>query len=270
MKVTFQYAWMLFSYMLKQVPSEKWLLRKQKGVPTYFLPLLTSLWVLCVAFLVMNVFQSLLVSKLTLKKSSPYIDTPEDLVDKKNIQCLAPREIQIKHVFKKSENAKFRAAWNYISHNMPRSEAFQDRTLRYVESGKYCIIHGHLIFKSRLKEFFKKYGTCNFHLSEKYFYPFSLPIILHKQDTDDFYETFNLGITRLVEADIAGKWFKSDLAISNLCTSYSDTTPKPLGLQHLYGVLVVWLVGMLFGAAIFLVEILTKRATYFKVFPYKR
>lgn len=84
------------------VPRNKILLRKNKHLSSILLQILIMMWVFCIAFLVMNVFQSLLVTKLTLKKSKPVADTLSDLVFSKDCICLAPREMQIDHVIKVS------------------------------------------------------------------------------------------------------------------------------------------------------------------------
>ncbi|GFT59587.1 lig_chan-Glu_bd domain-containing protein [Nephila pilipes] len=97
-----RYSWNLLSYMMKQVPKDKLMLRNNKHFISVFLPILNMLWVFCIAFLVMNTFQSLLVSKLTLKKTTPIVDTLADLVRSRGVTCLAPREIQIDPVLKAS------------------------------------------------------------------------------------------------------------------------------------------------------------------------
>ncbi|GFW32488.1 lig_chan-Glu_bd domain-containing protein [Trichonephila clavipes] len=95
-----RYCWNYLSYMLKQVPKDRLMLRSHKHFISIYLPLLNILWVFCIAFLVMNTFQSLLVSKLTLRKTTPVVDTLADLVGSRGVTCLAPREIQIDHVLK--------------------------------------------------------------------------------------------------------------------------------------------------------------------------
>ncbi|GIX90753.1 uncharacterized protein CEXT_67021 [Caerostris extrusa] len=65
--------------MLKQNPMEKYFLRKNKMPLSIFLPLLAMLWIVGIG-LVMNAFQSLLVSKLTIQKSEPYVDTLADML----------------------------------------------------------------------------------------------------------------------------------------------------------------------------------------------
>ncbi|GFW32489.1 lig_chan-Glu_bd domain-containing protein [Trichonephila clavipes] len=61
-------------------------------------------------------------------------------------------------------------------------------------------------------------------------------------------------VTRLVDADITGKWFEAALEVSNLCTSYSDNTLQPLGIQHIYGVLVLWAAGLTMSFIVLLFE----------------
>ncbi|GFR24069.1 lig_chan-Glu_bd domain-containing protein [Trichonephila clavata] len=236
------------------VPKDRLMLRNHKHFLSVFLPLLNVLWVFCIAFLVMNTFQSLLVSKLTLKKTTPVVDTLADLVNTRGVTCLAPREIQIDHVLKNSDLETNRLAWKKVNHDLPQTRVFQADILQDVEKGKYCIIHGHLIIKDRLSTFFTKTGTCNMHLSQKYFYPFSLLMAIHKKMPRSFYDTFNMGVTRLVDADITGKWFEAALKVSNLCTSYSDNTLQPLGLQHIYGVLVLWAAGLIMSFVVLLFE----------------
>ncbi|GBM02492.1 hypothetical protein AVEN_76531-1 [Araneus ventricosus] len=247
-----QYFWNLLSYMMSQVAKENFLLRENRRVVSIFLPVLNMLWVFCIAFLVMNTFQSLLVSKLTLMKSSPIVDTVEDLAKSHGVICIAPREIQIEHVLKESNLAINRLAWTKIDHATAQVKAFQ--SIPRVEKGGLCIIHGHLIIKDRLSTYFKKKGTCNLHLSKNYFYPFSLMMAIHKKMPPVFAETFNRGVTRLVDADITGKWFEAALEVSNLCTSYSDNTLKPLGLEHIFGVLVLWAAGLSVSLVVLLFE----------------
>ncbi|GFS43410.1 lig_chan-Glu_bd domain-containing protein [Trichonephila inaurata madagascariensis] len=249
-----RYCWNYLSYMLKQVPKDRLMLRNHRHFVSIYLPLLNILWVFCIAFLVMNTFQSLLVSKLTLKKTTPVVDTLADLVDSRGVTCLAPREIQIDHVLKNSDLETNRLAWKKVNHDLPQTRVFQPDILKDVEKGTYCIIHGHLIIKDRLSTFFTKTGTCNMHLSQKYFYPFSLMMAIHKKMPRSFYDTFNMGVTRLVDADITGKWFEAALKVSNLCTSYSDNALQPLGIQHIYGVLVLWAAGLTMSFIVLLFE----------------
>ncbi|GIY84177.1 lig_chan-Glu_bd domain-containing protein [Caerostris extrusa] len=76
-----------------------------------------------------------------------------------------------------------------------------------------------------------------------------------QKDASVFYETFNIGITRLVDADITGKWFEAALEVSNLCTSYTDNTLKALNLHHIYGVLVLWAAGLTIALIVLIFEI---------------
>ncbi|CAL1284859.1 unnamed protein product [Larinioides sclopetarius] len=240
------------------IPKENFILKKREQALSIFLPVLNMLWVFCIAFLVMNTFQSLLVSKLTLMKSSPVVDTIEDLAKSRGVICIAPREIQIEHILKESDLAINRLAWTKVDHETPQKQAFQ--RISRVETGELCIIHGHLIIKDRLSTYFKKKGTCNLHLSHKYFYPFSLMMAIHKRLPPAFAEIFNRGVTRLVDSDITGKWFEAALEVSSLCTSYSDNTLKPLGLEHILGVLVLWAAGLALSSVVLLFEIrLSKR-----------
>ncbi|GIY84176.1 lig_chan-Glu_bd domain-containing protein [Caerostris extrusa] len=117
-----QYSWNLLSYMMKQVPKKNFLLRNHKHVLSIFLPLLNMLWVFCVAFLIMNTFQSLLVSKLALKKVVPIVDTVADLARSHGVICIAPREIQIDHVLKYSDLEINRKAWTKIDNEMSTTE----------------------------------------------------------------------------------------------------------------------------------------------------
>ncbi|GFW32510.1 hypothetical protein TNCV_676681 [Trichonephila clavipes] len=67
------------------------------------------MWVVGIS-LVMNAFQSLLVTKLTLRKSQPYIDTMEDLLKTDKTIGIAPVEINFEEALEarkiKSYNQK--------------------------------------------------------------------------------------------------------------------------------------------------------------------
>lgn len=65
---------------------------------------------------------------------------------------------------------------------------------------------------------------------------------------------FHYRVTRLVGADITGKWFKPIYEDGHSCTSYSDKSLKPLNLNNIYGVLAIWAAGMLTATIIFIVE----------------
>ncbi|KAG8182091.1 hypothetical protein JTE90_020451 [Oedothorax gibbosus] len=356
------YCWNLFSCMLKQSPRNNYLLNKKKRSSSIALRILVMIWVFGVAFLVMNVFQSLLVTKMTLRKSRPLVDTLSDLGSCKDCVCLSPREVQLAVVIKpaflyafhveicvrvalsdmscadeegcftftweienvdillryeegrlsspawktetkegkavewqvlayhfggsiyfrlnclnetwnpdrcelsaisscgkKSPMASTRKVWAKINNRLSHDSIFRDDIMLAVESGKFCVIHGHLILEDWLSEFFARKGSCNTHLSTNYFYPFPLLMAVHRRLSPLFFETLNLGITRLVAADITGKWFKSSLKISNLCTSYTDSTLKPVGMNHIHGVLLLWAVGIFIAAIVLMLEILLSK-----------
>ncbi|GFS43422.1 uncharacterized protein TNIN_317321 [Trichonephila inaurata madagascariensis] len=254
-----RYCWNFLSNMLKQNPSEKYLLRKNKERLSVFLPVLATLWIVGIS-LVMNAFQSLLVSKLTVRKSQPYVDTMADLLKTDKTIGIAPVEIKFEEALENSGIPLYEAVLKKVRKNLiPQDVVFSDETMKKVEKGKFCIFHGHLILKNKLSGFFKKYAFCNMHLSDHYFYPFSLPIAMHRKISRSLYDDFNYGVTRLVDADLTGKTFKSDLEGSKLCTGYSDTTLRPLGINNIYGVLIMWTAGLLAAIFVFACEIISKR-----------
>ncbi|KAG8182092.1 hypothetical protein JTE90_020452 [Oedothorax gibbosus] len=255
------YCWNLFSFMLKQNPTNILILKNKKRLSSIVLRVLVMTWAFCIAFLVMNVFQSLLVSKMTLLKSRPLVDTLTDLVACKDCVCMAPREIQLDFLIKRSPLETVRRSWNKIDTSLSHHDLFKNKYMLDVEKGKFCLIHGHLIIEDRLGVFFQKKGSCNLHLSKSYFYPFSLLMAVNRNMSPVFFETFNLGITRLVDADITGRWFKSSLEVSTLCTSYTDNTIKPLGMKNLYGVLLLWAAGTFIAAIVLILEIFLSKFT---------
>ncbi|KFM80297.1 hypothetical protein X975_23516, partial [Stegodyphus mimosarum] len=183
-----------------------------------------------------------------------------DFVKRKNTVGIAPVEIMLQDILANSSIPVYEKAWKKIGPNLlPAKDVFQPQVLLDVEAGKYCIFHGHLILKNVLRGFFQKRTTCNFHLSEKYFYPFSLPIIMSNKLPRSFHEEFNTRFTRLVDADISGKWLKADQQIASLCTSYSENDLSALGLQHIYGVLLLWAAGLFISFIALICEIMHKR-----------
>ncbi|GFS43419.1 uncharacterized protein TNIN_317311 [Trichonephila inaurata madagascariensis] len=202
------------------------------------------MWVVGIS-LVMNAFQSLLVTKLTLRKSQPYIDTMEDLLKTDKTIGIAPVEINFEEALENSSIPLYEAVLEKVKRNfLPQDVVFSDDTMKKVQKGKYCIFHGHLILKNKLSEYFKEFSSCNLHLSDHYFYPFSLTIAMHRKIPQSLYDDFNYGVTRLVDADITGKTFKADLVGSKLCTGYSDTSLRPLGMNNIYGILIMWTAGL--------------------------
>ncbi|GFT47792.1 lig_chan-Glu_bd domain-containing protein [Nephila pilipes] len=254
-----EYSWNFLSHLLKQSPTEKYFLRKNREYLSIFLPLLAILWIAGIG-LVMTAFQSLLVTKLTLSKSQPYVDTMADLLKTEKTAGIVPVEIKFEEILENSGIPVYEAVFEKIRKNfLPQSVVFSDETMKKVQNGKFCIFHGHLILKNKLSDFFKKYSFCQMHLSDNYFFPFSLPIAIHRKFPRALYENFNYGVTRLVDADITGKTFKNDLEGSKLCTSYSDTTLRPLGIKNIYGVLIMWTAGLVSATLAFVCEILSNR-----------
>ncbi|XP_054717250.1 uncharacterized protein LOC129226644 [Uloborus diversus] len=243
--------------MLRQTAGQKYLFQWRKIKFSVFLTTLVMLWTFGIGMLTMNTFQSLLVTKLTLRKSKPLVDSIEDISKREDIQPIVPREIQIDHVLQNSGIPAYEKAWERINNKfVPMEQVFAFQNLLIVQKGKTCIIHGHLIIKDRLSTFFKKTGSCNMHLSSNYFYPFSLPFALKRNLPQLFLHKFNLGITRLVDADISGKWFKAALKEATLCTSYTANHVKPLGLGNLHGVLLLWGFGLVLASTSLLVEVI--------------
>ncbi|KAG8182089.1 hypothetical protein JTE90_020449 [Oedothorax gibbosus] len=256
-----EYFWVFLSYMLQQSPSEKYLLRNSKTKSSYLIQLMVVLWVIGVAFLVMNTFRSLLVSKLTLRKTAPYIDKLEDLLDTDETKGIAPVEIYIEDALENSGIDLYDMVWLKIKHNLwPGEEVFKDETIEDVQNGKFCIFHGHLILENRLSEFYSQNSYCNLHLSKNYFFPFPLVMALQKKLPLSFREDFNFRVTRSVDADIPGKYLKSALEISKLCTSYADNSLEPLGLKNIYGVLILWFAGIICAALVLFCERIYKHS----------
>ncbi|KAG8182088.1 hypothetical protein JTE90_020448 [Oedothorax gibbosus] len=254
-----EYLWNLVSYMLRQDPSHKLLLRKSKRKMSLLIQLMVTLWMFGVGLLVMSSFQSLLVSKMTVYKSTPIIDTLEDLLYTDATVGVAPFEIQLEDVLENSGVAVYEKAWLKIKPNlMPWNKVLTDETIKDTERGKYCIIHGYFILRNRLSRFLKEKSYCNLHLSKKNFFPFPLLVAVQKTLPRSFFEAFNLGITRSVDSDMPGKYFKPGLEDSNMCTSYTDKTLKPQGLENLYGVLLLWAAGLACGVIALLYELTYK------------
>ncbi|XP_035226866.1 glutamate [NMDA] receptor subunit 1-like [Stegodyphus dumicola] len=252
-----QYIWLFLSYTLRQSSKESLLLRERSSRLSIYLSVLAKLWAIGIGFVIMNTFQSLLVSKLTLRKSMPLVDTMADLVRRKTVLGVAPSNIQLSHILEHSGVEAYEKAWENIKHNLrPPEIALSTESLLEVESGKICLFHGHLIIKHLLKDFYREKTKCDFHLSDKYFFPFSLPMILSKKFSYSFYERFNAGITRLVDADIAGRTFKYDLREATLCTNYFENELKPLGLENIYGVLLLWGAGLLTATVVLTCEVI--------------
>ncbi|GFR24073.1 lig_chan-Glu_bd domain-containing protein [Trichonephila clavata] len=89
-----QYSWHFLSYALRQNPTEKYLLRSNKTRLQAFLPLIATLWILGIG-LIMSSFQSLLVSKLTIRESQPFVDSMDEFVNTDSTIGIAPVEIQL-------------------------------------------------------------------------------------------------------------------------------------------------------------------------------
>ncbi|KAF8774510.1 hypothetical protein HNY73_017052 [Argiope bruennichi] len=240
-------------------PTEKYLLRANKTRLSIFLPLLTVIWILGIG-LIMTTFQSLLVSKLTVRKARAFVDTMADFVRTDSTVGTAPTEIQLGDVLENSRIPVYEAAWEKIKGNlMPGRIVFASKTMERVQTGELCVFHGYVVLRNRLSDYYKKRGVCQFQLSEEHFFPFSLQMAMQKKTTHPIYENFNLAVTRLVDADLPGRSLKAALEVSNLCTSFSETKLKSLGLENIYGVLLMWAGGLLFGFVILIVEIMIKR-----------
>ncbi|GFR01037.1 uncharacterized protein TNCT_148171 [Trichonephila clavata] len=142
----------------------------------------------------MNVFQSLLVSKLTIIKTKPVIDSMQDLVAKENVKGLVPIELEIQEVLKDSGIPLYEEAWEKLKLTTSTfDEVLSETSYREVMEGKACIVHGQLILKSVLQEYFQTNGRCDFHLSENYFFPFPLLMGLRKTLPKEFQRKFNSG-----------------------------------------------------------------------------
>ncbi|KAG8182090.1 hypothetical protein JTE90_020450 [Oedothorax gibbosus] len=262
-----EYFWNLLSYMLRQNPSNKFLLLKSKRKMSLLIQLMVTLWMFGVGILVMTAFQSLLVSKMTVYKSTPIIDTLEDLLYTDATVGIAPFEIQLEDVLENSGVDVYEKAWLKIKPNlMSWGKVLADETIEDTEEGKYCILHGHLILENRLSGFYKEKAHCKLHLSKNYFFPFPLILAMQRTLPQSLFEVFNLGITRSVDSDIPGKYFKPALQDSTMCTSYSDKTLKPQGLENFYGVLLLWAAGLLCGLVTLFYEITYKNLCRDSVF----
>lgn len=194
----FEYFWVYFAYMLQQAPNPKWVLRDQKRrfckILQVLMPLLVTLWVLGVSFLIMTVFQTLLVSKLTIVRFKPVVDSMEQLLDLKHVVGRAPREIALEEVLKGSGIPVYEKTWIKLEpelvgiDDMFTVEAFED-----LEDGKICFIHGKLILRSVIADYFREHGRCSYHVSENEFFPFPLLMALQKSLPDEFKRKFNYG-----------------------------------------------------------------------------
>ncbi|GIY46380.1 uncharacterized protein CEXT_328201 [Caerostris extrusa] len=235
-------------------PNEKWMLRTEKSCLSFLLLTLITVWIIGVSFLVMTVFQSLLVSKLTIIKTQPVVDSMQDLVSKTKVKGLAPVEVEM-HESSQSIPL-YEEAWRKLEKTLSTSdEVLSEVSFKEVEKGITCIVHGHLILRSVLEEYFRENGRCDFHLSENYFFPFPLLMGLRKTLPRRFYRKFNNGLARLVASDITGKWFKPIFKGAKLCTSYSENMLKPLELKNIFGVLVIWGAGTSLSVCCFVFEI---------------
>ncbi|GIX90756.1 uncharacterized protein CEXT_67031 [Caerostris extrusa] len=181
----------------------------------------------------MSTFQSLLVSKLTIRKAHAFVDTMTEFVETKSTVGIAPMEIQLGDVLENSGIPLYEAAWKKIKNNlMPGRSVFATKTIE------------------------KEHASCQLHLSERHFYPLSLHIPLKKDLPESFLDAFNLGITRMVDADISGRSLKASVEVANLCISHTETQLKSLGLNNIYGVLLMWAGGVLLGGMVLAFEII--------------
>ncbi|GFR33277.1 NADH dehydrogenase 1 alpha subcomplex subunit 8 [Trichonephila clavata] len=162
----------------------------------------------------MNVFQSLLVSKLTIIKTKPVIDSMQDLVAKENVKGLVPIELEIQEVLKDSGIPLYEEAWEKLKLTTSTfDEVLSETSYREVMEGKACIVHGQLILKSVLQEYFQTNGRCDFHLSENYFFPFPLLMGLRKTLPKEFQRKFNSG-KKIVNIDLFVLFYGSVLRFS--------------------------------------------------------
>ncbi|KAF8774509.1 Glutamate receptor ionotropic like protein [Argiope bruennichi] len=257
--ISYKYFWKYLADMFRQNPTEKYLLRESDSSLSMMLPILATLWIICIG-LVMNAFQSLLVSKLTVKKSQPYVDSMADILKTDKTIPIVPIEIGIQDALENSGIDLYEEVWKKVEKNMwPGKDVFLDKTIIAVQDGKYCIIHGKLILRNILGEFFKKHSFCQLHISEHFFFPFPLLLAMNREIPEYIFDHFNLGLTRLLGADIAGRTFKAAAEVSNYCTSYSDSELKPLGTKNIYGVLLMWAAGLSVSILALLCEIMNKR-----------
>ncbi|GBM02511.1 hypothetical protein AVEN_76543-1 [Araneus ventricosus] len=258
-RMSYKYFWRYLADMFRQNPDEKYLLRGSNAHISILLPLLATLWIICIG-LVMNAFQSLLVSKLTVKKSQPYVDTMADILKTDKTIPIVPVEIGIQDVLEGSGIRIYEEVWNKVKKNIwPGKYVFLDKTITAVQDGKYCIMHGHLILRNRLKDYFKKHSFCRLHISEHFFFPFPLLLAMNRRNPEIIFDRFNLGLTRLLGADISGRTFKAAAEVSNFCTSYSESQLKSLGIRNIYGVLLMWAAGLSISTLVLLCEIINKK-----------
>ncbi|GFW32495.1 lig_chan-Glu_bd domain-containing protein [Trichonephila clavipes] len=110
-----QYSWHFLSYALRQNPTEKYLLRSNKTRLQAFLPLIATLWILGIG-LIMSSFQSLLVSKLTIRESQPFVDSMDEFVNTDSTIGIAPVEIQLGDVL---ENYHTHLEEEYANYRKP-------------------------------------------------------------------------------------------------------------------------------------------------------
>ncbi|GBN45624.1 hypothetical protein AVEN_148932-1 [Araneus ventricosus] len=189
-----QYLWVYVAYMLRQNPHDKWMLREDKSLLSFLVVLLITVWVIGVSFLVMTVFQSLLVSKLTIIKSLPIVDSLEDFVSKTKVKGAVPVEIELQEVLKDSGIPLYEKAWEKMEETLFTSDqVFSDDSFQKVEMGEICIPHGQVFLKGVLNDYFKLHGRCDFHLSNNYFFPFPLLMGLRKSLPKKFQRKFDSG-----------------------------------------------------------------------------
>ncbi|GIY87093.1 uncharacterized protein CDAR_255951 [Caerostris darwini] len=205
----------------------------------------------------MSTFQSLLVSKLTIRKAHAFVDTMTEFVETKSTVGIAPVEIQLGRCTENSGIPLYEAAWKKIKNNlMPGRTVFATKTIEKVQTGKFCIFHGYIVLRNRLNDYYREHAFCQLHLSDRHFYPLSLHIPLKKDLPESFLDAFNLGITRMVDADISGRSLKASVEVANLCISHTETQLKSLGLNNIYGVLLMWAGGVLLGGMVLAIEII--------------
>ena len=97
-------------------------------------------------------------------------------------------------IFQGSGIPIYEAVWEKMEPDLVTGDTlFSEESLKNVQKGKICLVHGHLILRAVLDDYFKKHARCNFHLSNNMFFPFPLLIPVKKSLPRKFKDKLNFG-----------------------------------------------------------------------------
>ncbi|KAI9553610.1 hypothetical protein GHT06_021532 [Daphnia sinensis] len=212
-----------------------------------------------VTFVIVNAYNSTLISHVTLPNAPPLIKSIYDLRNRPDVRFVTDRNLNVDAVLLSADSGFLKFLGDRLR-EYPQSRCNSTREcVKLVKSGSHVYSSGITSFLYRaMKEDYEATGQCNLELKSGNYFYLNVPWAFPKQSQHMKY--FNRGIMQMREAGLVDFWIKKFQADARKCllkqheSKMKKQLEKRLGLDDLMGSFVVLAVGFLASFIIFIVE----------------